>query len=93
MSDKNKTLDANDALESDANVNDKNASTEKSKRRFKKSDILVFAVCLVVSTVIWAYASNVEKAKEEKELSKEIIQEVVESGMKNNETSAPDESK
>ena len=45
------------------------------------------------STVIWAYASNVEKTKEEKELSKEIIQEVVESGMKNNETSAPDESK
>jgi hypothetical protein len=93
MSNKNELLDGNATLESEANADNKNSDTAKSIKKFKKSDILVFAICLVVSTVIWAYASNVEKTKEEKELSKEIIQEVVESGMKNNETSAPDESK
>lgn len=32
-------------------------------KKFKKSDILVFCVCLVVSLVIWIYATNVELNK------------------------------
>ena len=31
------------------------------KKRFKKSDILVFAICLVASILIWLYASNIDK--------------------------------
>lgn len=29
-------------------------------KKFKKTDILLFGVCLVVSLVIWIYATNVE---------------------------------
>lgn len=78
-------------LTEDNGADAKRIGAETNKRKFKKSDILVFAICLVVSTLIWAYASNVAKNEEEKELSKEVIQEVVESGMKNNESVAANE--
>lgn len=59
------------------------------KKRFKKSDILVMGVCIVASVLIWLYASNLQKKAAEKEISKEDIAEVVESGMnKNTETAA-----
>ena len=59
------------------------------KKRFKKSDILVMGVCIVTSVLIWLYASNLQKKEAEKEISKEDIAEVVESGMnKNTETAA-----
>lgn len=29
-------------------------------KKFKKSDILIFCVCLIVSLIIWIYATNVE---------------------------------
>ena len=29
-------------------------------KKFKKSDILAFCICLVVSLAIWIYATNVE---------------------------------
>lgn len=30
-------------------------------KKFKKSDIFVFCVCIVISLVIWVYATNVER--------------------------------
>ena len=50
-------------------------------KRFKKSDILVAAVCIVASVLIWLYASNLQKNAAEKEISKEAIAEAVESGI------------
>ena len=29
-------------------------------KKFKKSDILVFGVCLLLSLIIWVYAANLE---------------------------------
>ena len=29
-------------------------------KKFKKSDIVVFCVCVVISLVIWIYATNLE---------------------------------
>lgn len=52
-----------------------------NKKRFKKSDILVAAVCIVASVLIWLYASNLQKNAAEKEISKEAIAEAVESGI------------
>ena len=56
---------------------------EVKKKRFKKSDMLVFGVCVVTSVLIWLYASNSQKlaAEKEKEISKEAIAEAVESGI------------
>ena len=43
------------------------------KKRIKKSDILVFCVCFVGSVVVWMYASNLQKAAQEKELDNDAI--------------------
>ena len=53
------------------------------KKRFKKSDMLVFGVCIVASVLVWLYASNSQKiaAEKEKEMSKEAIAEAGESGI------------
>lgn len=42
-------------------------------KKFKKSDVLAFCVCLIVALVIWLYATNVDinKAKEFEELAGE----------------------
>ena len=38
------------------------------KKTFKKSDILVLAVCIVTSVLIWLYASNLQKISDEKDM-------------------------
>ena len=38
------------------------------KKTFKKSDILVLAVCIVTSVLIWLYASNLQKISNEKDM-------------------------
>lgn len=35
-------------------------------KKFKKSDIIAFGVCLLVALVIWIYASNVKINNEKK---------------------------
>lgn len=60
------------------------------KKRFKKSDILVFTICIIASVLIWMYASNLQRKAAEKEISKEDIAEVVESGMNKNSEMATD---
>lgn len=43
-------------------------------KKFKKTDVLAFCVCLIVALVIWLYATNVEinKAKEHEALQGDI---------------------
>lgn len=58
------------------------ASGEKlvvKKKKFKKSDILVFGVCLIASLLVWLYATNLQKTAKEKE--KEDLAGAVESGI------------
>ena len=55
-----------------------NVRLEVKKKRFKKSDILVAAICIIASVLIWLYASNLQKNAAEKEISKEVIAEAVE---------------
>lgn len=38
------------------------------KKTFKKSDILVLAVCIITSVLIWLYASNLQKISNEKDM-------------------------
>lgn len=63
------------------------------KKFFKKSDILVFAICIVAALLIWLYASNVKKAKDQDDLNKnkEAFEEVAES-MQNKSTETSSES-
>ena len=60
------------------------------RKRFKKSDLLVFAVCFVVSVAIWLYATNLQKAAEDKEIAdiKGAVQSGVQSGINKNTDSA-----
>ena len=43
-------------------------------KKFKKSDILAFGICLVVALIIWIYATNVQMndAKELEKLQEEL---------------------
>lgn len=50
--------------------------SKKKKNFLKRSDFLVLAICLVVSTIIWSYASNLQKNEADKEISKEDIEQV-----------------
>ena len=45
--------------------------------------MLVLGICIVASVLVWLYASNTQKiaAEKEKEMSKEVIAEAVESGI------------
>ena len=43
-------------------------------KKFKKSDIIVFCVCLLISLVIWVYATGVERKDAEKK--NEILNEI-----------------
>lgn len=63
------------------------------KKLFKKSDILVFAICIVAALLIWLYASNVKKTKDQNDLNKnkEAFEEVAES-MQNKTTETSSES-
>ena len=49
------------------------------KKKFSKSDILVFGVCLVVSLLVWLYATKLQKTAAEKEQNK--VADAVESGI------------
>ena len=45
-------------------------------KKFKISDIVMFLVCVVISLVIWIYATNVEE-KQAKDEAKKLAEEVV----------------
>ena len=68
-------------VEQGENVNDVRLAVKK--KYFKKSDMLVLGICIVASVLVWLYASNTQKiaAEKEKEISKEVIAEAVESGI------------
>lgn len=51
------------------------------RKRFKKSDLLVFIMCLVVSVVIWMYATSLEKTAADNALNKADIEDAVQSGV------------
>ena len=80
----------NDISQDNVNIENESLNKEKTtklvvkKKRFKKSDILVFGVCLTVSLGVWFYASNLQKNAQENELNKEAVKEIVESGMNKN---------
>ena len=38
------------------------------KKFFKKSDILVFAICIVAALLVWMYASNIKEKEKESQL-------------------------
>lgn len=93
MSEKNDILTNEDATEEVAP--DTNSATGKvvvKRKRFKKSDILVFLICLAVSVTVWLYASNSQKAAEDKEITdlKDAVQSGVQSGLDKN-TEADDD--
>ena len=84
------------------NINEANAPAEVAvdsasdinvavkRKRFKKFDILMLGVCLVVAILIWLYASNLQKTAEEKELTKdkEAIAGAIDDINKTTETTA-----
>lgn len=64
----------NDISQNEANVekSENGTATAKlvvKKKRFKKSDLLVFAICVVAAVGIWMYASNLQEDEKAKELS------------------------
>ena len=75
MSQKN-DISQNKNIENEA-VSEKNTKLVVKKKRIKKSDILVFGVCLIASVFVWLYASNLQKAAQEKEPDKDAIADAV----------------
>lgn len=65
-------------------------SVAVKRKRFKKLDLLMLGVCLVVSLLIWLYASNLQKTAEQKEMTKdkEVIAGAIDDINKTTETSA-----
>ena len=47
----------------DLNNGGRDVKVAGKKKLFKKSDILVFAICIVAALLIWLYASNVKRLK------------------------------
>lgn len=82
MSEKNDIL-CNEDTVNEATPHTENASSKVvvRRKRFKKSDILVFAICLAISVCIWMYASNLEKTAADNEINKELIEDAVQSGV------------
>ena len=64
-------------IDNGASDNEKTSKLVVKKKRIKKPDILVFCVCLVVSVVVWMYASNLQKTAQEKELDKDAVADAV----------------
>ena len=89
---KNKPEENNVIQEPQKSENTDSTRFAVKKKRFKKSDILVFALCLTVSLLIWMYASNLQKDAAEKEISKEVIADAVESGINKTTEAATDPS-
>ena len=86
MSQKNDISQDNENIEN-ASLNDENTTKLVVKRkRIKKSDVLVFCICLMASVTVWLYASNLQKSAQEKELNKEDIAEVVGDKIAENES-------
>ena len=82
MSEKNDILHNEDATKRAEMGSDNVVSRVVVKRkRFKKSDILALAICLVVSVAIWMYASNLEKTAADNEINKAVIEDAVQSGV------------
>ena len=54
-------------------INDSDVSVAVKKKRFKKSDILVLGVCIIASTLIWMYASNLEKKADAEKINPDKI--------------------
>lgn len=61
VSENENTTVSKDTTSNEASTNNEGVRLTVKKKRFKKSDILVFAICLVASILIWLYASNVDK--------------------------------
>ena len=82
----------NEANETNDSKNN-GGSTEK-KKRFKKSDILVFVVCIIAAVAIWAYASDLKRKDDAEKINKgdiptkEDISEIVGDLNKNEPTKA-----
>ena len=54
------------AKEQNKSVSVKEGHIVVKNKKFKISDILMFLACLVISLVIWIYATNVEKRDAQK---------------------------
>ena len=70
-------MSQNKNTETEAVNEKKSTNLVVKKKRIKKSDILVFGVCLVASVAVWLYASNLQKAAQEKELDKDAVADAV----------------
>ena len=73
----NNDMSQNKNIENEAVSEEKSTKLVVKKKRIKKSDILVFGVCLVASVVVWMYASNLQKTAQEKELDKDAVADAV----------------
>ena len=54
-------------------INDSDVSVAVKKKRFKKSDILVLGVCIIAASLIWMYASNLEKKADAEKINPDKI--------------------
>ena len=54
------------AKEKNKSVSVKEGHIVVKNKKFKISDIIMFLVCVVISLVIWIYATNVEKREAQK---------------------------
>ena len=58
MSENNNISQEAEKLEKEASNKESSAKLVVKKKRIKKSDILVFCLCLIVSIGVWMYATN-----------------------------------
>lgn len=86
MSQKNNISQDNKNIEAASSADEKTTKLVVKRKRIKRSDVLVFGVCLLASVTVWLYASNLQKSAQEKELNKEDIAEVVGDKIAENES-------
>ena len=86
MSQKNDISQDSKNIESVSSTDERTTKLVVKRKRIKKSDVLVFGVCLMASVAVWLYASNLQKSAQEKELNKEDIAEVVGDKIAENES-------
>lgn len=86
MSQKNDISQDNKNIEAEYSTNENTTKLVVKRKRIKKSDVLVFGICLMASVAVWLYASNLQKTAQEKELNKEDIAEVVGDKIAENES-------
>lgn len=63
-----------------ANKSADEVTLEVRKKLFKKSDLLVLCVCLVLSVFIWLHATNLQKKDDESKLTKDDMIDVLNKG-------------